>query len=81
MLTPEEIIDILMEDPVTIYSVMVSYWDNTKKLYSFSLEEYQIDFVECMTENADSEGIREMVMFESLVDYTNTEYEYFMGVH
>lgn len=70
-----------MMDPIPIYSVHVKRWDGTSRLYTFEFEEMQTEFVEYCREHYDKMCIQEMTMFESLLNYTEQDYDIFKETH
>lgn len=79
----QDLEDIMLDmlDPIVIYSVLVKFWDDTAQLFTFEFEEYQKDFIEYCREQFDGMGIREMIMFESLLNYRVEDYEMFREAH
>jgi len=75
--------DIMLDilDPITIYSVLVKYWDDTTQLFTFEFEDCQKDFIDYCREHYDGMNIQEMVMFESLLNYRVEDYEMISEVH
>jgi hypothetical protein len=87
MLTETELDEMMDEivcdmlNPIPIYSVHLKYWDGATRLFTFEYEEMQTEFVEYCREHYDQMCIQEMTMFESLLNYTEQDYNMFKEAH
>ena len=80
----QEAMDILIEDimnPIIIYSILVTFFDDSKRIFTFEHEEDQLHYIEQLKEDVDKLSIKDITFFESLLNYTAEDVEQMFTMH
>ncbi len=80
-LQKQKIINQMMSDPPTCYTVFVEFVDGVTKFYTFSSEEGQIEFTEYLEVSDTQREIWRVILGESLVDHRGDTEDWLFTIH
>ena len=82
-MTPlQEMMNDMLELPITVYVCVVHYSDDSQRAFTFSCEEFLEDFIEYITEAGEELNMTGYVFYQSLLDAScDVDYTMFTTVH
>ena len=78
----QELMNDMMESPITIYVCIVHYDDGSQRAFTFSCEELLQEFIEYITDAGERLNMVSYVFYQSLLDAScDADYNMFTTIH